>query len=59
MAGLLAPSLPRQSINSFRKTLMQSHLKSALMTTGIVLLTIYALRKVSFTAGVINTALNG
>ena len=38
---------------------MTSHLKNALITTAIVLGTIYVLRKVSVTSGLIDTALNG
>ena len=38
---------------------MQAHVKNALITTAIVLGTIYVLRKVSVTNGLINTALNG
>lgn len=38
---------------------MQAHLKNALITTAIVLATVYALRQVSVTAGVVNKALAG
>ena len=38
---------------------MTSHLKNAAITTAIVLATIYALRRVPFTANIVNTALNG
>ena len=38
---------------------MQAHIKNALMTAGIVLATIYVLRKVSFTKTIVDTALNG
>jgi len=36
---------------------MQSKLKDALMTTAVVLATIYVLNKVSFTRNVVQTAL--
>ena len=38
---------------------MTSHLKNAAITTAIVLVTIYALRRVPVTAGLVKTALNG
>lgn len=38
---------------------MVSQLKSALITTAIVLATVYVLRKVSVTNGLVETALNG
>jgi hypothetical protein len=38
---------------------MLAHLKNALITTAIVLATVYALRRVSFTAGIVDTALQG
>lgn len=38
---------------------MKAQIKNAVVTTAIVLATIYALRKVSFTKSVIDTALNG
>lgn len=38
---------------------MQAQLKNAAITTAIVLATIYALRQLPFTAGVVNKALNG
>lgn len=38
---------------------MQSHLKNALMTTAIVLATIYVLRKVPMVNGFVSQALNG
>lgn len=37
---------------------MQAHIKNALMTTAIVLATIYVLRKVSVTKGIVDQALN-
>jgi hypothetical protein len=38
---------------------MQAHLKNALITTAIVLATVYVLRKVPGVNGVVTTALNG
>lgn len=38
---------------------MKAQIKNAVMTTAIVLATVYLLRKVSFTKNVIDTALNG
>lgn len=38
---------------------MKAQLKNAVMTTAIVLATVYLLRKVSVTKGLIDTALNG
>lgn len=38
---------------------MVSHVKNAAITTAIVLGTIFVLRKVSFTRGVVDQALNG
>ena len=38
---------------------MQAHLKNALMTTAIVLATIYVLRKVPMASGIVDQALNG
>lgn len=38
---------------------MKAHLKNAVMTTAIVLATVYLLRKVAFTKNVIDTALHG
>lgn len=38
---------------------MVSQVKAAAMTTGIVLLTIFVLRKVSFTRGIVDQALQG
>lgn len=38
---------------------MQSKVKEALMTTAVVLVTIYALNKVSFTKGIVQKALSG
>lgn len=38
---------------------MKAQIKNAVMTTAIVLATVYLLRKVSFTKTVIDTALNG
>ena len=38
---------------------MQSHLKNALITTGIVLATIYVLRKVPMVSGLVDKAING
>lgn len=37
---------------------MQAQAKNALMTTAIVLLTIFVLRKVSVTKGIVDQALN-
>lgn len=36
-----------------------SFAKNALITTVTVLVVVYALRRVSFTAGIVDTALNG
>lgn len=44
---------------TFKDRTMQAHLKNALITTAIVLATVYALRRVSFTAGIVDTALQG
>lgn len=38
---------------------MQAKVKGAVITTAIVLATIFALRKVSFTRGIVDQALNG
>ncbi len=38
---------------------MQAHLKNAVMTTAIVLATIYVLRRVGVTRGVVDQALAG
>ena len=38
---------------------MKAHLKNALMTTGIVLATIWVLRRMSVTNDIVNKALNG
>lgn len=38
---------------------MNAQLKNAVITTGIVLVTIFALRKVAFTKNIVDTALNG
>lgn len=38
---------------------MKGHLKNAAMTTAIVLATIYALRQVSMTRGLVDKALQG
>ena len=38
---------------------MKAHIKDALMTTGIVLLTIYIARKVPMLGNVVDTAING
>lgn len=38
---------------------MKSHLKNAVMTTAIVLASIYVLRRVAVTRGLVDTALNG
>jgi len=38
---------------------MVSHVKNALITTGIVLATIWVLRKVPVASGVVNQAING
>mgnify|MGYP004702323837 CR=1 FL=1 len=38
---------------------MQGHLKNALITTAIVLATIYVLRKVPGVGPVVSTAING
>lgn len=38
---------------------MKGHLKNALITTGIVLGTIFVLRQVSVTKGFVDRALNG
>ncbi len=38
---------------------MQAHLKNALITTAIVLATVYALRKVPMVGGFIDTAIRG
>lgn len=38
---------------------MQAQVKQAVMTTGVVLLTIFVLRKISFTRGLIDTAITG
>ena len=38
---------------------MKAHLKNALMTTAVVLASIYVLNKVSVTRGLVQTALNG
>lgn len=38
---------------------MQAHLKNALITTAIVLATIYALRQVPMAGGVVDKALRG
>lgn len=36
---------------------MQAHIKNALITTGMVLITIYVLRQVSATRGLVDKAL--
>lgn len=38
---------------------MQSHVKNAVMTTALVLVTIYILRRVPVTRGVVDKALAG
>lgn len=38
---------------------MTSHLKNALITTAIVLATVYVLRKVPMVSGFVDQALNG
>ena len=38
---------------------MQSKIKDALISTAAVLATIYALRKISVTRGIVDTALKG
>lgn len=38
---------------------MQAQVKNALMTTGAVLLTIFVLRKIQITRGLIDTAITG
>lgn len=38
---------------------MQAHLKNALITTAIVLATIYCLRRVPMAGEIVNQALNG
>ncbi len=38
---------------------MKTHLKNAVMTTAIVLASIYVLRKISFTRGIVDQAMNG
>lgn len=38
---------------------MQVHIKNALITTAVVLATVYALRQVSFTNSIVNKALAG
>lgn len=38
---------------------MVSHVKNALMTTGLVLLTIYALNQVGATRGIVQKAIQG
>jgi hypothetical protein len=38
---------------------MNAQIKNALMTTGIVLASIFVLRKVAFTKNIVDNALNG
>jgi hypothetical protein len=38
---------------------VKAQIKNALMTTGLVLVTIYALRQVSVTRGLVDKAMNG
>lgn len=38
---------------------MQAHLKNAVMTTGLVLITIFALRQVSFSRDLVDKAISG
>lgn len=38
---------------------MQAHVKNALMTTALVLATIYVLRRVGVSRGIVDTAISG